>query len=302
MTAFDGGASFLPESFMRRLIPLSVFVLGAVMACNPETTVVTPVIPSAGVRFVNAVPDTGAAFGLDFRFVDIVESNAQFRVPFRNSISSTAPFVSTLTEYKSARTDQGARHYSVFLDDTIQTIASTKLADSSYTYVATHNYTAILQGNARSSASDKMRLTWIDETVADPGASIALRAVNTTGSAIDVRVYAQGGTAPAAATWTVPAYSASPYITVATGNYMYNVQPSGGGTALFADALALPGTLATVDITANPGTLVAGSAVSAFIFPPSVTGSKASQGSAFTKPAISFNWDRRPANTCSPLC
>ena len=32
-------------------------------------------IPTAGVRFINAVPDTGAAFGLDFRFIDIVENS-----------------------------------------------------------------------------------------------------------------------------------------------------------------------------------------------------------------------------------
>src|SRR4051794_24842365 len=78
-----GGASSLLESIMRRIIPLSVLAIGAVMACSePETVIPTAAIPAAGVRFINAVPDTGAAFGLDMRFVDFVESNAQFRIPF----------------------------------------------------------------------------------------------------------------------------------------------------------------------------------------------------------------------------
>jgi hypothetical protein len=288
---------------MRRIIPLSVLAAGAVMACStPEQVITTTAIPTAGVRFINAVPDTGAAYGLDFRFVDLVESNSHFRVTFRNAISSTAPFVSTLTEYKGAK--EGARHFVVFLDDTIQAVAQTKLKDSTHSLVATHNYTMLMQGNARSSGADRMRLTIMDETVADPGTQVALRVVNTTGNPIDVRVYPQGGTVPAAATWaSVPAYTASAYVTMAPGNYMYNVRAAGAaGNLITADALALPGTAATVDLEANPGTTVAGSAISAFVFPPSVAGSKAPQTAAFANTAISFNWDRRPPRTCSPLC
>jgi hypothetical protein len=288
---------------MRRIVQLSVLcAASAVVACStPETTVVTEVVPDAGVRFINAVPDTGGAYGLDFRFVDIVESNAHFRMTFRNAPSATAPFVSTLTEYKDTR--QGSRHFRVFLDDTLQTVASTVLKDSTLTTVAKSNYTVMLWGNSRSTGADKMHLTVWEETVADPGANVALRVVNTTSSPIDVRVYTQGGTAPVAATWaSVPAYSASGYVTVAPGLYMYNVQPAGGGTALFADAQAIPGIAATVDIEASPGTNVKGSAVSAFVYPPSVVGSRAPQGGAFVKPSIAFNWDRRPPRTCSPLC
>ena len=61
---------------MRRSYKLSVLclVLGAASACStPDKIVATEDIPTAGVRFINAVPDTNA---MDFRFVDIVESNA----------------------------------------------------------------------------------------------------------------------------------------------------------------------------------------------------------------------------------
>ncbi len=222
---------------MRRIIPLSVLAAGAVMACSsPELTIPTTAIPTAGVRFVNAVPDTGAAYGLDFRFVDIVESNAQFRVPFRNSISSSSPFVATLTEYKGAQ--EGSRHFRIFLDDTIQTIASTIIKDSTFAFVATHNYTALLMGNSRSAGSDKMRLTILDENVPDPGTSIALRVVNTTGNPIDVSVYLSGTAVPATPTWaSVPAFSASTYVTKPPGTYLYIVRAAGSATNLItADA------------------------------------------------------------------
>ena len=288
---------------MRRIVLLSVLsAAGAVIACStPETIIPVPTPPTAGVRFINAVPDTGGAYGLDFRFVDIVENSDHFRMTFRNAPSATAPFVSTLTEYKG--TLEGSRHFRVFLDDTLQAVASTVIKDSSLTTVALHNYTVMLWGNSRSSGPDKMRLTVWEETVPDPGAQVSLRVVNTTSAPIDVRVYAQSGTAPAAATWpAVPAYSASGYVSVAPGSYMYNVQPAGGGTALFADALAPPGTAATVDIEAVPGSNVKGSALSAFVYPRSVAGSKAPQGAPFAVPSIAFNWDRRPPRTCSPLC
>jgi hypothetical protein len=100
----------------------------------------------------------------------------------------------------------------------------------------------------------------------------------------------------------VPPLSASSFVTAAPGNILYNVQPAGGGTALFADALALQGAAASssagaggkLDTEALPGTTVPGSAVTLFVFPPSTTGARTPQTAAFTVPAGSFTWDRRP--------
>lgn len=68
---------------MRRIFQLSMLcaAAGIVSACKPEEQLTSPDIPTAGVRFINAVPDTGAAYGLDFRFVDIVENSAAFESP-----------------------------------------------------------------------------------------------------------------------------------------------------------------------------------------------------------------------------
>ena len=292
---------------MRRITQLSMLCLaaGAVGACTPEALVKSEDIPTAGVRFINAVPDTGGAYGLDFRFVDIVENSSAYRVGFRNGPTTTGGVTgATLVQYKNAQA--GSRHFKIFLDDTLQKVASIALKDSTVNLEAGHNYTFLLWGNARSSGSDKMRLTVIDENVPDPGSQVALRVINTQSTPIDVRQYAATGTLPASPTWAnVGPYTVSNFVLVAPSQIRYNVQPAGGGTALFSDALALigqpvgtatAGCVVGVDCEALPGTTVSGSAVTLIVFPASVAGSKATN---FTTPGGAFIWDRRPARSCS---
>jgi hypothetical protein len=294
----------IEESFMQRIFRLSMLGIASVLsACAPEAEVTSPIIPTAGVRFINAVPDTAGANGLDFRFVDFVENSSAFRVPFRNSPQTSAGVTaSALIQYKPARA--GARHFRIFLDDTLQTAASTVLKDSTVNLEPGHNYTFLLWGNARSGGNDKMRLTMIDENAPDPGTSVALRVINATGNAIDVRQYT-GSTAPQSATWAnVGAYTVSSYVKTSPAQIRYNVQPAGGGTSLFADALALigqpidtrtAGCTVGLDCIATPGTTVPGSAVTLIVFPRSVPGSRAAN---FTTPGGSFMWDRRPNTVC----
>ena len=289
---------------MRRFIQLSALCLavGAVSACRPDEVIDSENIPTAGLRFINAVPDSAGGQGLDFRFVDIVESNSHFRIAFRNNIVTSGGIpASTQIEYKNTRA--GARHFRIFLDDTLVNIASTVLKDSTLTIEAGHNYTVLLWGNARSAGADKMKLTVIDENVADPGAQVALRVINTTGSAIDARKYLSTATPPAAADWAnLGAYTVSSYQLVAPGTFKFNIQPAGGGTALFTDPQALVGAPASssagaagkIDTDALPGTSVAGSAITLIVFPRSVAGSRTPQTAAFAVPAGSFMWDRRP--------
>lgn len=299
---------------MRRVLQLTMLcaVASVGSGCSPDRVIGTENIPSAGVRFINAVPDTGAAFGLDFRFVDLAESNAHFRVTFRNTPTTSAGVTgSTQIQYKAARA--GNRHFKIFLDDTLQTIAQTVLKDSTLNLEAGKNYTVLLWGRARSTGADRMRLTVIEENVADPAAQVALRVINTTGAPVDVRQYLATGTVPAGPTWAnVAAYAISNYVTAAPSQIRFNVQPAGGGTTLFADGLALIGNpngtnvggcVVGIDCQGAPGTTVPGSAITAIIFPASVTGSKAPQGGVFVNPQLSFMWDRRPPLTCSgQLC
>jgi hypothetical protein len=281
---------------MRRIFQFSMACAAAcaVSACSdPEQVVPTENVPTAGVRFINAVPDTGGSSGLDFRFVDIVEDNPHFNIRFRNNPVTSAGFTaSTQIEFKNTRA--GNRHFRIFLSDTGQVAASTVIKDSTMTVEAGKLYTVMLWGNARGTAP-ALKLSIWEDVVPDPAAQVGLRVINAGTTAVDVRLYPDGGTVPAAATWaSVAPLSVSTFVNQPKGSIRYNVQPAGGGAVLFADALALPGVAATVDIEAAPGTTIAGSAVTAIIFPKSVAGSKAPQTAAFLVPAVSFMWDRRP--------
>jgi hypothetical protein len=296
---------------MRRIFQLSTLgaLAGVASACAPERVTVTQAPTVAGVRFINAVPDTGAAFGLDFRFVDIVENSDAFRITFRDTPSASGAVIAgAQIEYKPAQI--GSRHFKIFLSDTLMLAAQTVLKDSTVNLEQNHLYTFLLWGNARSSGADKMKLTVIDETVPDPGQQVALRVINATGAPIDVRQYATTGTVPSTADWSnVGAYTVSTYKTVAPAPIKFNVQPAGGGTALFTDPQAIVGeTVGTTagsstganctvgtDCNVLPGTTVPGSAVTLIVFPRSVAGSKAQN---FTTPGAVSMWDKRPATAC----
>jgi hypothetical protein len=307
---------------MRSIIQLSAacLIAGSIVACGDRATVTeTGIAPTAGVRFINAVPDTAGANGLDFRFVDIVENNAQYAIPFRNNIVTTGGIPApTLVEYKA--TAAGQRHFRIFLDDPSPAVAQTVLKDSTITVEANHRYTVLLWGNARGGAN-RMKVTVIDETY-DPGQRIGLRVINATSDAVDVRTYLatalNAGTVPTTATWAgLAGMSISQYVAVDTGQfYKFNVQPAGGGNPIGRVSVTVSGANVTidpvalvgvangtlkstpvngcyvgVDCDATPGTLARGTALTAIIFPASVAGSKAAQ---FSTPAIGYVWDKRP--------
>jgi hypothetical protein len=279
------------ESVMRRIYQLSMLCLaaGVVNACKPEELFTSEDIPTAGIRFLNVVPDTGA---VDFRPVDIVENSDFYNVGFRST---------TLAFYKNARA--GERHYRLFMSEANFSqlpaeqqiaIASTVLKDTTVTLEAGHRYTFILWGFARTGSTPGMRLTVFDDNPADPGTQVALRLVNAGAGlgAVDGRQYPAAGTPPVDPTWSaVPELSASAYVSAPADSIKYRVTAAGSAAALFTDPRAILGAAATVDLDALPGTRVPGSAVTGFVVPRSVLGSGAVN---ITTPGIIFLWDRRP--------
>lgn len=258
----------------------ALFAVGLTAACKPEEIIETEDIPTAGIRFLNLVPDTGA---VDFRPVDIVENSTFYNVAFRST---------TLAYYKNARA--GSRNFRIFMSGTTAAVASTVVKDTTVTLEEGKLYTFVLWGFARAGSAPGMKLTVLQDNPADPGTQVGLRVVNAAAGlgALDVAQYPNGGTVPTSPTWAAVAeLSASAYVNAPTGQIRYNVKPAGGGSNLFADALALAGSPATVDLDALPGTTVAGSAVSGFVVPRSVAGS---QAASFTTPSVIFLWDRRP--------
>lgn len=288
---------------MRRVFQLSILcVAGLMIGCTPDEVIPTEDILTAGVRFIHAVPDTSA---FDFRPVDIVENTAFYGVAFRSNAQ---------VFYKNARA--GERHFKVFLtpDQNLpaaqqQAMASTVVQDIDVTLEPGHLYTFILWGYSRAGSTPSMQLTILDDDPADPGTQVALRIVNAaTGLGdIDGYQYARGGdagtacpggaTPPVAPTWaSVPELTASAYVNVDPGLKCYSVTLAGNATTLFTDALALAGAPpnTVTGHQALPGTTQAGSAVTGFVLPASVVGSKAPQ--TLTTPTILFFWDRRPPN------
>ena len=302
---------------MRPVSKAALVVAAAISlgACRPDEVITTENIPVAGVRFIHAVPDTSA---MDMRFVDMVENNAQFNIAYRNNVVTSGGIpASTLVQYKPARA--GSRHFRIFMNGMCtatacdQSYASTVVKDTTVTLEAGRNYTALLIGYAnptgpgRPAGAPAMRLEFYEEAVADPGAQVAIRFINATAAAIDARYYLAGGAVPATASFAnvAPATLTTHQLT-APGSYRYNVQPAGGGATLFADPLSIPGEAAVLvapgPFDAIPGTTVAGSAVTAIVFPAQACSGFVGTSTTCTNlgtarvatPSLSNIWDRRP--------
>lgn len=264
---------------------LIIAATAAVLGCAKDPFVEEPAVPTAGIRFVHAVPDTGA---MDFRFVDKVENNSFSGITFRSP--------STAIYYQPA--EAGSRKLRIFMNGTTAAVASTVVKDTTVNLVENKLYTFILHGYARAGSAPAMKLTVIEEAPPDPASQVALRVINLAGDLGTFDVFAfKHGTQPASTpTWAgVGPFQVSSYVQVAPDSIRYRVTPSGGGASLFSDQLAPLGTAGTVDVNPVPGTRIAGSAVTGFILPRSVAGSQAP--ASFTAPGMVFVWDRRPPNT-----
>jgi hypothetical protein len=266
--------------------------IGAMVGCKPEEVIEVETPPTAGIRFLHLSPDFRA---VDLRPVDIVENSAFYNVSYR----STGLFL-----YKNSRTDQ-ARHYKIFLSPVSTDPAEKQIADAqtvvadleNLTFEAGKRYTVVLWGYSSGSPVPQ-RVEVLTDDPADPGAQVALRIINASGSAIDGRAYT-GSTAPGTPTWAnVPALSASSYVNVNAASGMSFRATDVGSTTALATASAPAGTAQQVDFEAIPGTNVAGSAIVGIFAPRSVAGSAAPN---ITSAGFIFGFDRRPPRTCA-LC
>jgi len=125
----------------------------------------------AYIRFVNAIPDSGAG---DWRFVDAVEgSPTTLNLPFRGIFPGAT--------YQSA--NAGVRHLKIFQSALDQTFAdpnltspavvSTVFLDSAFTLTAGTHYTIIAVGNLRAPKTAKFVI--LTDNFVDPTAYVAVR-------------------------------------------------------------------------------------------------------------------------------
>ncbi|MEP6494241.1 MAG: DUF4397 domain-containing protein [bacterium] len=257
----------------------------------------------AYIRFVNAVPDSG---GQDWRFVDAIEgSPTTFSLTFRGIFPGTS--------YQSATA--GSRHLRIFQSVTDPTfsdptkttpaLVSTVFIDSTFTLGAGKHYTIMAVGNLRAPRTAKFVV--LEDNYADPATSVALRAVNTgLTAALDVYGSPTGGTAALPASPLAAAlatYAASPWVTMATGALALRANIAGSTTLpALVDATAPAGVAAdrTLNLTAIGGSTIAGTAFTAFFFPPAVVGSLAANvvvgtcPTRCTTPGVVYAVDRYP--------
>jgi hypothetical protein len=277
------------EYVMRRVVSLSVLGLAAGLlgGCHLKEVYPTAIPPLAGVRFINAVPDTGGVFGMDLRFVDLLESNAHFRHAFRSGPSTAGSVTAaSLVQYKHTRA--GQRNFKIFLDDTLMSIATVEIIDTTVTLEAGKNYTALLWGYAnptgpgRPAGAPAMRLTFFEETVAAPGTSVAVRVMNATAYPLNVEHYTTATPSGTPSYTNMLPLSMTTHVNTTTGARRWAAAPTAGGATVYygADPQTLLGapTSASVpgntqhDLEAIPGTNVAGSAVTMIIVPQSIRG------------------------------
>jgi len=273
------------NGFKLGLTLASIAALGACSADASKVIIANPG-PLAYVRFVNAISDSGSQ---DWRFVDAVEGSPNtMALPFRGIFPGAS--------YQSAT--PGNRHLKIFqstLDPTFAdptkttpSIVSTVFLDSTFTLTAGTHYTIVAIGTLRAPKTAKFLI--LTDNYTDPAANVAVRVVNTSSTVFDIYGSPTGGTSALPASPMVSAlaaYAASPWANQTPGALALRATATGSKTLpALIDATAPAGVAAdkVLNLTAIGGSTIAGSAFTAFVFPPAVVGSLAASVVAGTCP------------------
>lgn len=278
----------------RRILGLSL-VAGFLAACSDDEGP-TGLQPVGGVRFVNVLPDTVA---LDFRVIKptITYAPQSLEHEFRE-FSQHWPVSVGTHEVRAFFSGLDSRD-----EDDVQII----IAEAEPTFTQGANRSVVAMGFARSGQTPSLQVLITDDT---PPARVEgqyhIRALHAGAGlpAMDVFIRPSGGTTPATpaianvAFGEVADYVASPVVSSGTAtNDTLEVLavPVGGGTAIVAK---LPlGSAGTISAEGAAGTRFFGGALTVVISPPSVTGSRAPQGTAFQSASIVVMQDRRTPMT-----
>jgi hypothetical protein len=277
---------------------MCVVPLLALGACKDDgVTVQPPPAPTASVRFINAVVDTGA---VDLRFVDKVENLPTLQgVAFRGVSGFYQGVI------------PGSRAARVFPNETNVNLAtpallSTRLVDTTVPLAAGTRYTLVYAGRAKSGtpAAEAHRLAVITDPAAPtpPANSITLKMLNVAVGMGNLDVYVvpvASTTAATPADWATNnagvvrnvAYLAqSAYANFAvrptTGLpfYRFVVTAAGSTTELFAATPNQPGIPQPAGATygAQPGVQISGSVMTVVLAPGSTPGTRQSTAATQT--------------------
>ncbi len=266
-----------------RILVVGIAV-AAVGACNDDEITNTTPPPLAGVRFINAMADTGA---VDIRMIDQVPWSAlALSLAFRSG-----------TEHQP--TEARARHIRVFPTSRNPVVTSNFMLDTTITFAANQNYTLLLAGSAKNNTDRFIVVT--DDAAAPAAGSISIRAVNAScGPAGTPNVDFLAGadsTALASLGANIAPGSASAYQSRTAGSllgrFTTTVAPTRVAQAAGPVAPATPA-------GARPaaGVNSAGTVLSAYCFPASVAGTSAPQDTVtFNRAGVVYFVDRVPGGS-----
>ncbi len=269
---------------------VAVLALGAV-GCStddggPTTTTVPPV---AFVRYINALPDT---MNTTVRWVDYLEYTPQtfVNVAYRGVGQGL---------YQGLKA--GSRQLRIFNADitNFSTAGNTAvLGDLTQTFDAGKYYTILFTGYARTGSKS---IKVIEDVNPAPGSNIAIRVLNANTGLGSIDAYKVASTTTAlsgSATFaSVAAQAYSAYVTVAPGAFAIRATAAGDMATILASGAAQNGTAGTTTVDPIGGATVAGTVITAMVFPASVTGSMAA---AVTTPTVVYVVDKQPPRTTSP--
>ena len=272
-----------------RAIPLLAAAIFSV-ACYSDVTQPTAATnpPLAYTRFINAVNDTGP---LDFRFIDQIDNSP---IGLLIAYRGFTPYQATDASH--------ARHLRVFWDiqatgGVAGVVTTGQLADTTATFTAGTYYTIILTGPGASPHWTVLKDN-VGDFTEDP-AKYQLRVVDLDTAAVDVfKARKTSDPLPASAQWSnVAIGTATAYSSFALDTLDLRATVTGQTTPVRADVAGPLGSPADRlnNLTAIGGTMIGGSAVSAFVFGPSSTTSAAV--AKFTSHGIVYVIDHHPKPT-----
>ncbi len=243
---------------------------GWAAACHPDAVTNAPVVPKAGIHYVNAVADTGA---MDFRVVDIVSNSGLFPAGFRGM----NPYYQGI--------EAGNRDIKVFMDGTDPAIASTLMLEQTFAFTVNTSYTFLAYGYARTGQTPaKKVLVTTDAPPAVVTGQVHIRVIQLASTLaplattpVDVWVAARGAGAlsgsPTLANLGFEGVSS--YAQVPVGTYRMAFTATGTTTPVLFQSNMPVGVAGTDSLNPIGGTTRGGTAITALVMPQSVPGSAA---------------------------
>jgi hypothetical protein len=264
----------------QRFLLLGLVAVAAAACSNDTGPTATQFQPAAAVRIVHAAPDTGL---LEFRWTDQLSGS-----PYYGQLTYRG-----ITNYQAVEVAGGSRSFRAFPAVNNDVGVVTQIVfEGTIQLQANQYYTLLLHGPAR---DGRTGFTLLDDTpgrIAPPTGQIAFKAVNTTASPVDVSVLGDALPSAGHVFGSLAPRSQTGYAnTLPGGTITARATAPGSATVLGSAAAPIGAPPASSSQTALGGSSISGSMLSAFVFPPSVTGSGAP---SVTTTSIVWIQDNRP--------